>query len=190
MREWGATTLYIKSIMYPQKTEIANIIWQLNQHWTLKPKVPFIFSLLKSTCNSNSNSTFIALNLCQKTDSKAHHTKTLFNIEKPDTLQGSAPRRKQREIGNLGWVCFSKEVWLQLWLERGKWVCRADLIRKVIPNHRCVIRKTESKMFSRLENWSKVGNLKKYAIRLPSTCVICTMSGNQEGFKVFGVTTV
>ena len=46
--------------------------------------------------NSNSNSTFIALNLCQKTDSKAHHTKTLFNIQKPETLQGSAPRRKQK----------------------------------------------------------------------------------------------
>ena len=60
--------------------------------------------------NSNSNSTFIVLNLCQKTDSKAHHTKTLFNIQKPETLQGSAPRRKQKEIGNLGWVCFSKEV--------------------------------------------------------------------------------
>ena len=59
---------------------------------------------------SNSNSTFIALNLCQKTDSKAHHTKTLFNIQKPETLQGSAPRRKQKAIGNLGWVCFSKEV--------------------------------------------------------------------------------
>ena len=49
--------------------------------------------------NSNSNSTFIALNLCQKTDSKAHHTKTLFNIQKPETLQGSAPRKKQEEIG-------------------------------------------------------------------------------------------
>ena len=36
--------------------------------------------------NSISNSTFIALNLCQKTDSKAHHTKTLFNIHKPETL--------------------------------------------------------------------------------------------------------
>ena len=47
-------------------------------------------------CNSNSNSTFIALNLRQKTDSKAHHTKTLFNIQKPETLQGSAPRRKQK----------------------------------------------------------------------------------------------
>ena len=34
---------------------------------------------------SNSNNTFIALNLCQKTDSKAHHTKTLFNIQKPET---------------------------------------------------------------------------------------------------------
>ena len=45
---------------------------------------------------SNSNSTFIALNLRQKTDSKAHHTKTLFNIQKPETLQGSAPRRKQK----------------------------------------------------------------------------------------------
>ena len=55
---------------------------------------------------SNSNSTFIALNLCQKTDSKAHHTKTLFNIHKPETLQGSAPQRKQEEIGNLGRVCF------------------------------------------------------------------------------------
>ena len=58
----------------------------------------------------NSNSTFIALNLSQKTDSKAHHTKTLFNIQKPETLLGSAPRRKQKEIGNLRWVCFSKEV--------------------------------------------------------------------------------
>ena len=46
--------------------------------------------------NSNTNSTFIALNLRQKTDSKAHHTKTLFNIQKPETLQGSAPRRKQK----------------------------------------------------------------------------------------------
>ena len=49
-----------------------------------------------SNSNSNSNSTFIALNLRQKTDSKAHHTKTLFNIQKPETLQGSAPRRKQK----------------------------------------------------------------------------------------------
>ena len=38
-----------------------------------------------SNSNSNSNNTFIALNLCQKTDSKAHHTKTLFNIQKPET---------------------------------------------------------------------------------------------------------
>ena len=59
---------------------------------------------------SNFNSTFIALNLCQKTDSKAHHTKTLFNIHKTETLQGSALWRKQEEIGNLGWICFSKEV--------------------------------------------------------------------------------
>ena len=139
---------------------------------------------------SNSNSTFIALNLCQKADSKAHHTKTLFNIHKPETLQGSAPRRKQVEIGNLGWICFSKEVWLQLWPEGGKWVCRADLVRKVIPNHRCIIRKTESKMLLRLEKWSKVRNLKKHAIRLTLTSVICTMSGYQKGFKVFGVTTV
>ena len=58
----------------------------------------------------NSNSTFIALNLCQKTDFKAHHTKTLFDIQKPETLQGSAQRRMQKEIGNLGWVCFSKEI--------------------------------------------------------------------------------
>ena len=33
---------------------------------------------LHKMLNSNSNSTFIALNLCQKTDSKAHHTKTFF----------------------------------------------------------------------------------------------------------------
>ena len=51
---------------------------------------------LEYDSNSNSNSTFIALNLCQKTDSKAHHTKTLINIQKPETLQGSAPRRKQK----------------------------------------------------------------------------------------------
>ena len=40
--------------------------------------------LIDKMSNSNSNSTFIALNLCQKTDSKAHHTKTLFNIQKPE----------------------------------------------------------------------------------------------------------
>ena len=41
----------------------------------------------------------LRVNLCQKTDSKVHHTKTLFNIQKPETLQGSALRRKQKEIG-------------------------------------------------------------------------------------------
>ena len=51
---------------------------------------------LTNRANSNSNSTFIALNLRHKTDSKAHHTKTLFNIQKPETLQGSALRRKQK----------------------------------------------------------------------------------------------
>ena len=56
----------------------------------------YIFYLNFGCSNSNSNSTFIALNLRQKTDSKAHHTKTLFNIQKPETLQGSAPRRKQK----------------------------------------------------------------------------------------------
>ena len=61
--------------------------------------------------NFNSNSTLISLNLCQKTDSKAHHTQTLFNIHRPETLQGSALWRKEEEIGNLGWICFfSKEV--------------------------------------------------------------------------------
>ena len=49
-----------------------------------------------NTNTTTTNSTFIALNLRQKTDSKAHHTKTLFNIQKPETLQGSAPRRKQK----------------------------------------------------------------------------------------------
>ena len=64
----------------------------------------------RGNSNSNSNSTFIALNLCQKTDSKAHHTKTLFNIQKPETLQGQHRGESRKEIGNLGWVCFSKEV--------------------------------------------------------------------------------
>ena len=59
---------------------------------------------------SNSNSTFTALNLCQKADFKAHHTNTLFNIHKPQALQGSAQQKKQEGIGNLGWICFSKEV--------------------------------------------------------------------------------
>ena len=143
-------------------------------------------NLLWLITHSNSNSTFIVLNLCQKADSKAHHTKTLVNIHKPEALQGSAPQRKQ-EIGNLGWICFSEEVWLQLWPEGGKWVCRADLVRKVIPNHRCVIRKTESKMLLRLENWSKVGNLKKHAIRLTSAISL----GIRKGYDyVFGVTTM
>ena len=74
------------------------------------PRGFFSTFLYIALSNSNSNSTFIALNLCQKTDSKAHHTKTLFNIQKQETMQGSAPQRKQEEFGNLGWICFSKEV--------------------------------------------------------------------------------
>ena len=43
--------------------------------------------------SSNSNSTFFALNLCQKTDSKALHTKTLFNIHKPDIAGVSTAKK-------------------------------------------------------------------------------------------------
>ena len=71
--------------------------------WINIPQKCFFFAnryrithLFQGNSNSNSNSTFIALNLRQKTDSKAHHTKTLFNIQKPETLQGSALRRKQK----------------------------------------------------------------------------------------------
>ena len=35
------------------------------------------FDRINCNPNSNSNSTFIMLNLCQKTDSKAHHTKNI-----------------------------------------------------------------------------------------------------------------
>ena len=41
-------------------------------------------------------------------------------------------------------------------------------------------------MLLRLENRSKVGNLKKRAIGLTLMSVICTMSGYEKGFKVFG----
>ena len=74
----------------------------MSKTWDLHARAwIYLFGLLRlfSTLYrsySNSNSTFIALNLRQKTDSKAHHTKTLFNIQKPETLQGSAPRRKQK----------------------------------------------------------------------------------------------
>ena len=54
--------------------------------------------ILQKVSYSNSNSSFIALNLCEKTDSKGHHTKTLFNTHKSETLQGSAPQRKGLEI--------------------------------------------------------------------------------------------
>ena len=50
--------------------------------------------------------------------------------------------------------------------------------------------KLSPKMLLRLENGSKMGDLKKHAIRLTSTSVVCTMSGYQKGFKVFGITTV
>ena len=67
-----------------------------------KHKFASISLTVQDNSNSNSNSTFIALNLRQKTDSKAHHTKTLFNIQKPETLQGSAPR-----IDRVIWLKFS-----------------------------------------------------------------------------------
>ena len=71
--------------------------------------------------NSNSNSTFIALNLCQKTDSKAHHTKTLFNIHKPESpllLLESEPRNgeltkyPQNIYSVSGCVCSSMRMFL------------------------------------------------------------------------------
>ena len=71
-------------------------VFEINNIFQYSEKSKFFRSPRESNSNSNSNSTFIALNLRQKTDSKAHHTKTLFNIQKPETLQGSAPRRKQK----------------------------------------------------------------------------------------------
>ena len=56
--------------------------------------------------NSNCNSTFIALNLCQKTGSKANHTKTLLNIHRHCRGQHHRERRKRLEIK--GGYAFSK----------------------------------------------------------------------------------
>ena len=57
----------------------------------------YLFNFLDrylSILDSNSNSTFIALNLRQKTDSKAHHTKTLFNIQKTRDIAGVSTAEK------------------------------------------------------------------------------------------------
>ena len=59
-----------------------------------------------SNSNSNSNSTFIALNLRQKTDSKAHCS----ILKNQRHCRGQHRGESRKEIGNLGWVCFSKEV--------------------------------------------------------------------------------
>ena len=56
--------------------------------YTYRHEIHHMHTICQS--NFNFNSTFIALNLCQKADSQVHHTKTLFNIHKPETLQGSA----------------------------------------------------------------------------------------------------
>ena len=59
--------------------------------WTGIISQPVLITLLheKASLYYNSNSTFTALNLCQKTDYKAHNTKPLLNNHKPDTSQGS-----------------------------------------------------------------------------------------------------
>ena len=104
------TVFKINDIFHFQNSEKSKCFIEGTCTYLLKMSIikRFNFLLMRKSLgvnsNSNSNSTFIALNLCQKTDSKAHHTKTLFNIQKSETLQGSAPRRKQKEIGNLGWV--------------------------------------------------------------------------------------
>ena len=56
----------------------------------------FTTTLLHNLKHIYTNILILILIALLKTDSKAHHTKTLFNIKKPETLQGSAPRRKQK----------------------------------------------------------------------------------------------
>ena len=86
------TVLYIHNVtIYNstlQWTQLQHKLGVLHKYCRASFKEPYYLPSSLLNTNSNSNSTFIALNLCQKADSKAHHTKTLFNIHKPETLQG------------------------------------------------------------------------------------------------------
>ena len=56
-----------------------------------------MYYALKHAYNSNSKSTFIALNLCQKTDSKAHHTKNLVRYSSTRDIAGVSTAERAEE---------------------------------------------------------------------------------------------
>ena len=59
--------------------------------------------------NSNSNSTFIALNLCQQADSKAQQTKSVYkNSISIDGIKVGTT--EQPRIWRLRWICLAEQI--------------------------------------------------------------------------------
>ena len=102
--------------------------------------------------NSNSNWTFIALNLPKQEDSKAQQNKkqsTKFCVQGHN--RGRTPRRTPGGF-RLGWICFGVQVGFKLFSEGGQGWRGTNHIRESIPHSRSTKRKTITKLFDRFMN--------------------------------------
>ena len=103
--------------------------------------------------NSNSNWTFIALNLPKQEDSKAQQNKkqsTKFCVQGHN--RGRTPRRTPGGWFRLGWICFGVQVGFKLFSEGGQGWRGTNHIRESIPHSRSIKRKTITKLFDRFMN--------------------------------------
>ena len=100
--------------------------------------------------NSNSNLTFIALNLHRVVDSKAQDNSNM-QIQSPGTKTGWHHGEAIRE-NKLRRICLCVEIGFELLSKRGNSEWCIDVLRKWIPNSGSIKGKTEAKLLSGLVN--------------------------------------
>ena len=106
-------------------------------------RLKFQSTLYSTNSNSNSNWTFIALNLPKQEDSKAQQNKkqpTKFCVQGHN--RGRTPRRTPGGWFRLGWICFGVQVGFKLFSEGGQGWRGTNHIRESIPHSRSIKRKT------------------------------------------------
>ena len=136
---------------------------------------------------TSTNSTFIVPNLCQKTDSRCiTPKKTLFNIYKPMTLQGSAPRREKKN-GKIRVECFSKEVRLQPWPEGGKWLAGRTVSGSSFQLIGASYAKLRPKCFQELKTKAKWGTSRNIPSDWLRRVLYALCVGIRKGSKYFGL---
>ena len=110
-----------------------------------------IGDLGKLSKNSNSNLTFIALNLHWVVDSKAQQDNSNMQIQSSGTKTGRHHREAIRE-NELRRICLCIEIGFELLSKRGNSGWCTDVFRKWIPKSGSIKGKTEAKLLSGLVN--------------------------------------